>query len=168
MKLSSHEEYGLRCLLQVARHGGNGSATIPEISRQEGISLAYVGKLMRILRQGGIVKAARGKAGGYTLALPPERICIDEALAILGGRLYEDDFCNRHSGTQTDCAHSTDCSIRTLWRTLQGAIDSILRTTTLRDLLRSGHETVATGPLQTNLVSLRGRPLRDRTTPVPK
>src|SRR6185437_11743695 len=123
MKLSSHEEYGLRCLLQVARQGIDGSATIPEISRGEGISVPYAAKLLRILRQGGFVKAARGKAGGYTLALPPERICVDDALTVLGGRLYEADFCNRHSGTQTDCAHSTDCSIRSLWRALQGAVD---------------------------------------------
>jgi Rrf2 family protein len=134
MKLSSHDEYGLRCLLQVARQGADGSATIPEISRREGISPAYVGKLMRILRQGGFVKSARGKAGGYTLALPPERIRVGDALTVLGGRIYEDDFCRRHSGCEATCPHSTDCSIRSLWRSLQGAIDSVLRTMTIRDL----------------------------------
>src|SRR5436305_14270786 len=111
MKLSSHEEYGLRCLLRVAHQGVNGSATISEISRHEGISIAYVAKLMRILRQGGFVKAARGKAGGYTLALPPEQICVGDVLTILGGRIYEDDLCTWHSGTLTSCTHSTDCSV---------------------------------------------------------
>ena len=139
MKLSSHEEYGLRCLLQVARHGASGSATIPEISRREGISPAYVGKLMRILRQGGFVKSARGKAGGYNLALPPERIRVGDALALLGGRIYQDDFCRRHSGSEPTCAHSTECSIRCLWRSVQGAIDGVLRATTIRDLLGSEH-----------------------------
>ena len=37
MKLSSQEEYGLRCLLRVGREGGDGSVTIPELSRSEGI-----------------------------------------------------------------------------------------------------------------------------------
>lgn len=133
MKLSSHDEYGLRCLVQVARHG----ATIPEISRREGISEAYVGKLMRILRQGGFVSSVRGKTGGYTLALPAERICVADALSVLGGRLYEDNFCSRHSGCEATCPHSTDCSIRSLWRSVQGAVDGVLRTTTLRDLLGS-------------------------------
>jgi Rrf2 family protein len=137
MKLSSHDEYGLRCLLQVARHGASGNATIPEISRREGISEAYVGKLMRILRQGGFVKSVRGKAGGYTLALPPERIRVGDALALLGGRIYQDDFCRRHSGSEPTCAHSTECSIRCLWRSVQGAIDGVLRATTIRDLLGS-------------------------------
>ena len=157
MKLSSYEEYGLRCLLQVARHGADGSATIPEISQNEGLSEPYVAKLMRILRQGGLVKAARGKVGGYTLALPPERICVGDALTILGGRMYEDSFCLRHSGTESSCAHSTDCSIRSLWRTLQGALDSILRVTTIRDLLHSEHSSLSNnpGPFDANLVSLR-------------
>jgi Rrf2 family protein len=167
MKLSSHEEYGLRCLLHVAHQGTNGSATIPDISRHEGISIAYVAKLMRILRQGGFVKAARGKTGGYTLALPPERIYVGDALSILGGRMYEDDFCNRHSGTLTSCTHSTDCSIRSLWSAVQGAVDSILRKTTIRDLLRSDHDTVASSAVQSDLISLHG-PQRGHSSPISK
>lgn len=167
MKLSSHEEYGLRCLLQVARHDAGGSATIPEISRNEGISMPYVAKLMRILRQGGFVRAARGKVGGYTLALPPDQICVGDALTILGGRMYEDDFCDRHSGTQHSCAHSTECSIRSLWRTVQGAVDGVLRATTLRDLLHYDHDTTGAGDLQRELISLRGRAERGQS-PVAK
>ena len=156
MKLSSHEEYGLRLLLQVARHGASGSATIPEISRKEGISAPYVAKLMRILRQGGLVRAARGKAGGYTLALAPERIPVGDALTVLGGRMYESDFCERHAGSQNNCAHSTDCSIRSLWRTVQEAVDSILRTITIRDLLRSDFYNLTDGGPQGELISLHG------------
>lgn len=161
MKLTSHEEYGLRCLLHVARQGVNGNATIPEISRNEGISMPYVAKLMRMLRLGGLVKAARGKGGGYALALPPERICVGDALTILGGRMYGEDFCNRHAGTEANCAHSTDCSIRSLWRAVQVAVDGILRTTTIHDLLRSAdHAHVTGGALHTEFVSLRERPAR--------
>jgi Rrf2 family protein len=164
MKLSSHEEYGLRCLLQVAHQGADGSATIPEISRHEGISIPYVAKLMRILRQGGFVKAARGKAGGYTLALPPERICVGDALTVLGGRMYGDDFCDRHAGVLPSCAHSTDCSVRSLWRAVQGAVDSILRKTTIRDLLPSEHDPIAGGALERDLISLPECPQRGRST----
>ena len=69
MKLSAQEEYGLRCLLRLAREGESSSLTIPEISLSEGISNHYVAKLMRILRRGGFVRSARGQAGGYTLVL---------------------------------------------------------------------------------------------------
>jgi Rrf2 family protein len=167
MKLSSHEEYGLRCLLQVGRHGAAGSATIPEISRQEGLSTPYVAKLMRILRRGGLVKAARGKVGGYTLALPPGQIWVADALTVLGGRMYGDDFCNRHSGDQANCAHSTDCSIRSLWRDLQGAIDSVLRTTTIEDLLRTGHDMTITA-LSGSLVPLHDSAKRGPASPISK
>ena len=71
MKLSSQEEYGLRCLLQLARHGDEASLTIAEMSQREGISSPNVAKIMRILRRAGLVASTRGKAGGYTLARPP-------------------------------------------------------------------------------------------------
>src|SRR5262245_9986482 len=98
MKLSSQEEYGLRCLLRLGARGPGGSLAIPEISRAEGISPDYVAKLMRILRRGGLVTSARGAAGGYTLARPADQITAREALDLLGGRIFEPDFCERHSG----------------------------------------------------------------------
>ncbi len=168
MKLSSHEEYGLRCLLQVARQGTDGSATIPEISRKEGISVPYVAKLLRILRQGGFVRAVRGKVGGYTLALPPEVIHINDALAILGGRIYEDDFCNRHSGTQGNCVHSTSCSMRSLWRSVQDAVDSVLGAITIRDLLLPDEGAAVTSNLQGDFIFLSGRPKHSYRTPISK
>ena len=64
MKLSSQEEYGLRCLLQIARQGEGGSLTIAEMSQREGISAPNVAKILRILRRAGLVKSTRGKAGG--------------------------------------------------------------------------------------------------------
>src|SRR2546427_9634173 len=76
MKLTSQEEYGLRCLLRIARQGQTGALTIPEISEAEGISSHYGAKLMRILRRGGFVTSARGQAGGYTPARPPGRIVV--------------------------------------------------------------------------------------------
>ena len=89
MKFSSQEEYGLRCLLCLAREREGGSLAIPAISQAEGISTTYVAKLMRILRRGGFVESVRGKIGGYTLSRPPDQIVVGEVLALLGGRLFE-------------------------------------------------------------------------------
>ena len=142
MKLSAHEEYGLRCLLQVARRIGSDSLTIPEISEAEGISLAHAAKLMRSLRRGGFVKSARGKIGGYSLSRPAREIVVGDVLNALGGRLYESGFCGRHSGQDAHCKHTTDCSLRVLWRTLQVAVDAVLAKTTLQDLLQSEEQMV--------------------------
>ena len=133
MKLTSQEEYGLRCLLRLAREGE--SLTIPKIAQKEGISNFYVAKLMRILRRGGLVKSVRGQAGGYELARPAGQIVVGEALAILGGRLYDPGFCEEHSGSESSCANSVDCSVRSLWRAVQQVIDQVLSKTTLKDLL---------------------------------
>ena len=134
MKLTSHEEYGLRCLIRLGQEGLGGRLTIPEISNAEGVSEAYVGKLLRILRLGGFVTAARG-TGGYSLARPANQIVLGDVMAVLGGRLFEGDFCEMHSGQMEDCVRSIDCSLRVLWRTVQAAVDDVLTRTTLQDLL---------------------------------
>ncbi len=96
MKFSAQEEYGLRCLLQIAKAGDGASLAIPEISRLEGLSQANVAKLMRLLRKGSYVIASRGQSGGYTLGRCPSEIAVGEVLASLGGRLYDAGFCDRH------------------------------------------------------------------------
>ena len=100
--------------------------TIPEISLAEGVSTAYAAKLLRVLRKGGFVKAARGKEGGYTLARPAEEIVIGDVIGVLGGRLFESDFCDSHAGQASICTRSVDCSVRSLWRAVQIAVDQVL------------------------------------------
>jgi len=140
MKLSSQEEYGLRCLLRVGRAGEGGSVTIPELSRAEGISEPNVAKMMRVLRRGGFVKSTRGQSGGYALSRPATDIVVGHVLAVLGGRLYEPAFCDGHAGVERLCTHMPDCSIRSVWRMVQAAVDQILGTITLKDLLKSEPE----------------------------
>jgi len=91
MKLSTQEEYGLRLLLQMARHEEQ-SVTLADLSKREGLSQPNVAKLMRRLRRAGFVKSTRGQAGGYTLARPSVEIRVGEVLNALGGRLYDASF----------------------------------------------------------------------------
>ena len=136
MKFSSQEEYGLRCMLQIARRGEGATMTIPEISNAEGLSIAHVAKLMRILRLGGFVESERGQAGGYFLARTPVEINVGELLSFLGGRLVENDFCSTFKGVEQSCTHSVvDCSVLSLWNMVQTEVDKVLGTTTLHDLL---------------------------------
>jgi Rrf2 family protein len=141
MKLSANEEYGVRCLVRLGYAGFAGQGlTIPEISQAEGVSTAYAAKLLRELRKGGYVKAARGKEGGYTLARPADQIVIGDVVGLLGGRLFESDFCDSHSGQVAICTRSVDCSVRSLWRAVQVAVDQVLSKATLRDLLQNEEE----------------------------
>jgi Rrf2 family protein len=140
MKLSSQEEYGLRCLLRVGREGTSARVTIAELSRTEGISEPNAAKMMRILREGGFVRSTRGQSGGYALSRPAEQINVGEVLAALGGRLYEPSFCDTHAGVERLCTSMPDCSIRSVWRMLQNAVDQVLGKITLKDLLVSERE----------------------------
>jgi Rrf2 family protein len=141
MKFSSQEEYGLRCLLQLARKGPRASMTIPEISDAEGLSQAYVAKLLRILRISGFVESVRGQEGGYTLMHAAHEMVLSDVLAALGGRFYKPGFCDHFSGTGEVCAHTFSCSIRPLWHRVQTAIDGVLEKTTIADLLNGDNDT---------------------------
>ncbi len=136
MQLSAQEEYGLRCLLQVARQPDGEPLTIHVIAEREGLSPEYGAKLMRALRQAELVTSTRGAAGGYRLARPCEQINVWQVISALGGSFLPDDFCDTHPGQRRDCVHTVDCSIRGMWRKVEFAIRDLLEQVKLSDLLR--------------------------------
>ncbi len=144
MKLSSQEEYGLRCLLQIARAGEGVSLTIAEVSDREGISAPNVAKIMRLLRRAELVRSTRGKAGGYSLARPASELRVLDVVSALGGKLFDASFCDKHSGQERSCLNTSDCSIRPVLRHLQAAVDAALGELTLQSLLASEHEVAGT------------------------
>lgn len=135
MKFSSQEEYGLRLLLRIGKSDSEKGMTIPELSEQEKLSEANVGKILRMLRLAGFVESSRGQTGGYKLARTPNEILVGDVLTALGGKLYESSFCDLHAGVENICTNSIDCSIRSLWKTVQSTLDSLLSKITLQDLL---------------------------------
>jgi len=134
MHLSSQEEYGLRCLLQLARHEADEPMRIQEIAEAEGLSAEYVAKLMRILRNGGLVSSTRGAGGGYHLQRSAADITLWEAIDVLGGPLFPDSFCDSHPGALRDCVHAPGCSIRSVWSTLNGLLREAMSSITVEDL----------------------------------
>ena len=136
MKLSTQEEYGLRLLLQMARHEDK-SLTLSDLSRLEGLSQPNVAKIMRILRKAGFARSTRGQAGGYTLARPAFEVRVNEVLWAMGERLYDATFCDRHAGEHASCTHTGDCSIRPVLIQVQLAIDQVLGKLTLGQLVCS-------------------------------
>jgi len=137
MKFTAPEEYGLRCILQIARHGSTGSVTISELAHQESLSPAYVAKLARILRKAGLIESIRGQKGGYRLARPADEISVAEVLTALGGQLYSNDFCSHHSGSGHSCVHLRDCSIRSVLSGVERLVQNVLAQCRLSDLLRT-------------------------------
>jgi iron-sulfur cluster assembly accessory protein len=156
MKFSAQEEYGLRCLVAIGRRD---NIAIPEISRKEGLTEAHVAKLLMILRKGGFVASTRGQTGGYTLSRPAEEISVNEVLAHLGGRLYDAEFCGKHSGRGDVCAHSFNCTIRSLWSRVQDAVDSVLDQVTLADIIRDEPEEKVTMVRVRQILAKEAKPI---------
>jgi Rrf2 family protein len=137
MKITAQEEYGLRCLLRVARADGQ-ALTIPEVATAEQLSPPYVAKLLSILRQAGFIESVRGRSGGYHLSREPREIRLGEVLRALGEPLFEEPaYCERHASPETNgaCVHQGGCSLRVLWQTLEEWMRHILDHATLADLL---------------------------------
>lgn len=140
MKITSQEEYGLRCLLQLARVEGGQSLTIPEIATQEGLSTPYVAKLLGVMRQAGLIESVRGRSGGYRLAKTPAEVSLGTVMKVLGEPLFDaPGFCDRHRGTEGDgpCVHQGGCTLRALWHTLEHWMRQALDQITLTDLLQN-------------------------------
>jgi Rrf2 family protein len=140
MKITAQEEYGVRCLLRLARSHGGQALTIPEIAQAEGLSQPYVAKLLAVLKQAGLIESHRGRTGGYHLARPPAEIRLGAVLLALGEPLFDDPgYCERHAGPETNghCVHTDGCTLRGLWQTLEQWMRHILDQVTLDDLLRN-------------------------------
>ena len=135
MKFSAQEEFGLRCMMALAKEGEDGFLTIPAIAKSEGLTQSHVAKLLAILRKAGFVNSHRGQLGGYTLSRPASQMKVSSLLGALGGRLCTDHFCDRFAGQNEECVHTTDCSLLPLWVRIQNAVDDALELTTLEDLV---------------------------------
>ncbi len=90
MKVTAQEEYGLRCRMQAATSEPDRPVSAAHIASHEGLSVPYVGKLLHLLREAGLVESLRGRSGGYYIARPPEQISISEILHSLRGTLFVD------------------------------------------------------------------------------
>jgi Rrf2 family protein len=135
MKITAQEEYGLRCLLQLARAPQDTVVSVKEIAAREGMSQAYVEKLLRILSQGGLVHSVRGVKGGYVLNRPASSVTMGEVIRSLGAAQTTNRICQQFTGKQDVCVHFKDCGIRSVWSGLTTYIQSFLDRTTLDSLL---------------------------------
>ncbi|MDQ3323215.1 MAG: Rrf2 family transcriptional regulator [Acidobacteriota bacterium] len=134
MKISAQEEYGLRCLLQLAMLDASESLTLPQIAEREGISAANAGKLMWLLNKAGFVSATRGTKGGYTLARAASEIRLNEVIKVLDADAVE-NHCQSYKGVLETCVHTGDCGIRPVIVGLHEIIQEALSQITLAQLI---------------------------------
>src|SRR5687768_18615762 len=134
MKISAQEEYGLRCLVQLANLKEGESLTLPQIAEREGISTANAGKLMWLLNKAGFVNSTRGTKGGYFLSRPAAEIRLSEIIKVLDEDVLS-KHCESYTGVLDSCVHKGDCGIRPVIVGLHEIVENALSQITLAQLI---------------------------------
>lgn len=134
MKISTKGEYGLRALMELAKHYGEGYLQSSLIAARRDIPENYLYQLLITLRRAGIVRSRRGPHGGHMLARPPEQISMADAIIALEGPLAPVPCVQEE--VVGDCSFEEHCAIIGVWQQVLDAIESILGSTTFADLIK--------------------------------
>ncbi len=131
MKLSTRGRYGLRALLDLALHQGEGLVLLKDIARRQEVSLPYLEHLIAPLIAAGLVKSTRGARGGVLLLRSPSDIKLSEIIQLLEGSIAPVDCVN----DPKVCHRSGSCVTRDIWIEMKVAMSQVLDSTTLQDLV---------------------------------
>ena len=131
MLITKMEEYGVRLVMRMAREGGQLSVT--QLAEMERLPETTVAKVLLELRKAGVVRAERGRRGGYALADAPSRISMARVLQALGEPLFSGRFCQAE--LEADCPNDAACGLRSVWAHIDRMIGRVLAGTTVEDLL---------------------------------
>jgi Rrf2 family protein len=132
MKLSTRGQYGTRALLDLALHHGEEPVLLKDIAQRQQISLQYLEHLITPLITAGMVRSTRGARGGVSLVKPPEEVKLSEVIQLLEGSISLVECVNN----PTVCSRSELCATRDVWSELKQAIEGVLESTTLQDLVQ--------------------------------
>ncbi len=131
MKLSTKGRYGMRALLDLALHQSEGLVLLKDVAQRQEVSLPYLEHLIAPLIAGGLVKSTRGARGGVLLIKSPSEIKLSEVVQLLEGSLAPVDCVN----DAKLCHRSASCVTRDIWTEMKRAMNQVLDSTTLQDLV---------------------------------
>jgi Rrf2 family transcriptional regulator, cysteine metabolism repressor len=143
MKVSTRGEYGVRAMVALAHHYGDGPLSIAEIARQSNIPPAYLEQLIAPLRRADLVTSRRGARGGYILSRDPSEIRVGDVYRVMEGPVAPMD-CVSEDLTDQTCPLIDGCETRPIWVKVRDSIVEALDSTTLADLARKP----SPGPVQ--------------------
>lgn len=132
MKISTKGRYALRLMLDLAVHASGDPIRLKDVARRQNISEKYLEQIISVLNKAGYVRSIRGPQGGYVLQKTPEEYTVGMILRLTEGSLCPVE-CVEEKGNL--CAMEKDCTTRILWQKLNDAINSVVDTVTLEDLV---------------------------------
>ncbi|MBM3942729.1 MAG: Rrf2 family transcriptional regulator [SAR202 cluster bacterium] len=130
MRVPMKVDYGVRALVELALHYGQGQLQTSEIAAKQSIPEAYLEQLMTTLNKMGFVRSRRGPQGGHSLAMVPSEINLSMVMNSLDGS-FSPLECITYPN---DCVFADSCAQQEIWRSVDEAIQEVLRSTTLADL----------------------------------
>lgn len=130
MKLSTKGRYGVKAMVDLAIHYGGEPVSIKSISERQNISEYYLEQLFAPLRKAEIIKSIRGAQGGYMLNRAPKDITVYDIMEVLEGPVEISDCLEEGTCSNIDC-----CATRLLWARIKESIDSVIKSTTLKDMV---------------------------------
>ncbi len=122
MKFSTRTRYGLRALIELVGHYGNGSLSVRDIAEEQQISRNYLEALFNSLKVAGLLMSKRGPGGGWVLTRHPSEIRLSDVLRALEGNLGVVD-CIDYPAT---CARTDHCPTREIYQEVSQAIVEVL------------------------------------------
>jgi Rrf2 family transcriptional regulator, iron-sulfur cluster assembly transcription factor len=131
MRLTTKGRYAVTAMLDLALHYEEGSITLADISRRQGISLSYLEQLFARLRKKGLVDSARGPGGGYRLSREADKISVSDVI----NAIDEGVDATRCKGKK-NCQGEQRCLTHELWEDLSRQISDFLAHITLGELVQ--------------------------------
>ncbi len=134
MILSGTAEYALRAIIYLAQHSTNGRVAAAEVSEALEIPANYLGKILHVLARAGLLDSCRGKHGGFSLAVEPERLSLLRVVSLfdqVGDR-------PRCLLGRPECSDRSPCAAHERWRSVSQQVTRFFDETTVGDLLSEG------------------------------
>ena len=128
--MSTKGRYGLRVMMDLASHYGQGPIPVEVIARNQNISGKYIHVLVTALRSAGLVRTIRGPSGGYELARKPNAITALDVVSALEGKSAPVECVVDASS----CPRAGRCAARDVWCAVDSAVDRVLSGLTLDQL----------------------------------
>lgn len=137
MTLTKKGEYGLRAMIQLGLAKALGRDLVPasELALSNRLPLKFIERILLELREGGYIETQRGKAGGYALAKPMDKIFMGEVVRLIDGRLAPIGCASETEYVRCTCPDEEHCGLRMLMIDVRNAISNILDKYTLGDVV---------------------------------
>src|SRR6188474_976352 len=115
---STRGEYGVRLMVELARHHGTGPISLAEMADHESLPRPYLEQLVVSLREAGLVHSTRGAHGGYELTREPADIRMGEVLRALEGPIAPMVCASEDPAHAGICERTGYCNVNHLWLTV--------------------------------------------------